>query len=180
MSDEKKVKESTLNDKVLSAVDPNKAIPRGPRGQWLPGHSPRSPGPPKRLTRMADEWFRETAGPDGRDRARAILEEIYARAMGYVGEDGKPVPGDNKLLVWLGDRITPALKQREIEVEGEGGGTIVLKRDEGGNYRIPGGQVVDLLGKPPWMQDQQDQDETKGDDDEWQERQDLSPRSSND
>ena len=131
---------------------------RGPGGHLLPGH----PGlKPKQLgnRELADQWFREVKSDGGVSRARAVLEEIFARAMSDP-KTGKP--GDASLLRWLGDRIVSPLKPREVdEDEQRDGGALVLVRDaKTRNYRVQGPDIQAVVGEPPWRET----GERKGDD----------------
>lgn len=124
---------------------------RDANGHFLPGHKGVGPGKPKQLGNRAlvDAWFRE-CGQGDVPRARQVLEEIFARAMGDPATGEK---GDNRLLTWLGDRVVAPLRPREVEEDEQAAGAMVLVRDRAsGNYRVQGAAIEAVVGEPPWRQ----------------------------
>lgn len=179
----KRLKKSTLHNKVLYDTEQKgRADLWDENGHFKKGHKGISPGAPKRIPNreLVDQWFREASSKDGIPRARQILEEIFARAMGdadrsrelreeyaeLVGKRDKDsanrkeeirlelnvAGGDNKLLTWLGDRVVAPLRAREVEEDEERAvGALVLVRDsKTKNYRVQGPAIEAVVGQPPW------------------------------
>lgn len=149
-------KKSSSRDKVygtMGSVGHDSSAPSPPvrdhNGHFLPGHKGVGPAKPKQMGNRAlvDAWFRE-CGKDNVPRARRVLEEIFARAMGDPEAGEK---GDNRLLVWLGDRVVAPLRPREVEEDEEPAGAMVLVRDrQTGNFRVQGPAIEAVVGEPPW------------------------------
>jgi hypothetical protein len=147
-----RLKKSTLHNKVLCDTEQKgRSDLWDENGHFKKGHKGISPGPPRRIPNreLVDSWFREASSKDGIPRARQILEEIFARAMGDPKRD---VPGDSRLLTWLGDRVVAPLRAREVEEDEErASGALVLVRDsKTQNYRVQGPAIEAVVGQPPW------------------------------